>query len=492
MDTTIPATASKPSPGRRRRSWLKRIAMVFLVLLLAVVVSHAVWGWRAKAAFERRLTELDVAGEQIRASAFAAAPMAPDQNAALDLMAAGELIDPKDPQWLAVNDIERSLPLDEKEMSAIQAVLSSKQQALGLIETAAHKPGVDWGIDPNVPYLFVKIPGLTEARALANLLSLAALAAHQRGEESLAFQSLHAMLFLSRAVDRQATIVSHLVAVGISTLAARMAEQIAPDLRVGVNRQSSADAHKLIADFVDDRDLHDGLAAAMRRERLMTSQAIVSIATGQMAIDRVSGTKPPTFGQRVSLYVMKPILYDDGRFAVDHLSGVVRAADKCLDFPSFRATAPPLPEREMDQRRWRHMLSSILLPSQTRLARAHFCGIADRRLAAVALAIGSYAAHHAGKRPASLDELLTEYLPAIPADPFAAAGVKLRYKPSEDRPILYSAGEDGTDDGGSEQPGRQYRYKGAPPQRWDCLDGVLHLKRQPRMKPAEADPSEAR
>ena len=487
MDPTIPATESKPSPGRRRRPWLKRITIVFLVLFLAAMASHAVWGWRAKAAFERRLTERDAAGQQINASAFAAAPIAPDQNAALDLMAAGKLIDPKDPQWTAVNDIQRSLPLEEKEISAIEEVVSSKRQAFDLIESAARKPGVDWGIDPNVPYLFIKIPGLNDARALANLLSLAVLAAHQRGQEPLAFQRLHEMLFLSRAVDRQATIVSHLVAIGVSTLAAHIAEQIAPDLRLGADGNSSADVRKLIADLMDDRDLHTGLAAAMRRERLMTAQAVVSVATGQTAIDRVSGTKPPTFGQRVSLYVWKPILYEDGRFAVDHLSGVVRAADKCVDFPSFRATAPPRPEREIDQHLWRHMLSAIMLPSQTRLARVHYCGIADRRLAAVALAIGSYAARHAGKRPASLEERLDEDLTAVPADPFATAAAKLRYKPSEDHPIVYSVGEDGTDDGGSEQPGRQYRYKGTPPERWDCQDGVLHLKRQPRVKP-EIDP----
>jgi hypothetical protein len=488
MDTTTPATTPNTPAPKHRPSWLKRLTLVFVLLLLVVIVSHAIWGWRAKAAFERRLSELRNAGEKIDASAFAAAPAAPEQDAVRDLMAAGRLIDPKDSQWLSLTRIERALPLNDVEMNAIETVVRSRQPALALIESAARKPGADWGIDPKVPYLLLKTSGLTECRALANLLSLSALAAHQRAEESVAFRRLHEMLFLSRAVDRQATIVSHLVAVGISALAARAAEQIAVDLHLGAAGQSSTDLQTLIADFLDDRDLQEGLAAALRRERLMMSQMVVSIANGQMAIDRISGNKPLTFSQRLSLYAMKPILYDDGRFAIDHLSGVVHATEKCIDFPSFRATAPPLPEREMDQHHLRHLLSSLLLPPQTRLARNHYCGIADRRLAAVALAIGAYAARHDGKRPTSQNELLGVDLLAMPADPFAAAGVKLRYKPSEDRPIVYSVGEDGTDDGGSEQPGRQYPSKISRQQRWDCLDGVLHLKRQTRVKPADGDP----
>jgi hypothetical protein len=51
-----------------------------------------------------------------------------------------------------------------------------------------------------------------------------------------------------------------------------------------------------------------------------------------------------------------------------------------------------------------------------------------------------------GKWPESLGELSPKYLPTLPADPIT--GKPLHYNVVNDRPIVYSVGVDGDDDGG--------------------------------------------
>jgi hypothetical protein len=51
-----------------------------------------------------------------------------------------------------------------------------------------------------------------------------------------------------------------------------------------------------------------------------------------------------------------------------------------------------------------------------------------------------------GKWPASLYDLLPEFLPAVPLDPFD--GALLRYRLVEHGVVVYSGGPDGKDDGG--------------------------------------------
>ncbi|MFC1758579.1 hypothetical protein ACFL2H_07395 [Planctomycetota bacterium] len=53
-----------------------------------------------------------------------------------------------------------------------------------------------------------------------------------------------------------------------------------------------------------------------------------------------------------------------------------------------------------------------------------------------------------GTLPTNLDELVPEYLPAVPSDPFDPAMSSIRYRHKEDRYILYSVGCDGKDDHG--------------------------------------------
>jgi len=94
---------------------------------------------------------------------------------------------------------------------------------------------------------------------------------------------------------------------------------------------------------------------------------------------------------------------------------------------------------------------------------------ATSQLLSTELAIRTFR-NEEGKLPRSLDELVPEYLPTIPVDPFDLEGRSLRYRVIQDRFTLYSVGVDGVDDGG-ELPANY-----AEPNYWYRNDGDLLLK----------------
>ncbi len=71
--------------------------------------------------------------------------------------------------------------------------------------------------------------------------------------------------------------------------------------------------------------------------------------------------------------------------------------------------------------------------------------LARQRLASTELALAAFRTEE-GRFPHRLEELVPEYLPGLPYDPFS--GQPIVYRPQDDNYLLYSFGEDRDDDGG--------------------------------------------
>jgi hypothetical protein len=125
-----------------------------------------------------------------------------------------------------------------------------------------------------------------------------------------------------------------------------------------------------------------------------------------------------------------------------------------------------------------NLFADSSIPALTMVMERHYQVITERRMAATALAIRLYELDH-GQRPKTLEELVPDYLPAVPDDPYSAGPQPIRYLPDADPPILYSVGENGEDDGGEfavddegglyggdpfESPDVPFFLNGAPPQ----------------------------
>jgi hypothetical protein len=70
------------------------------------------------------------------------------------------------------------------------------------------------------------------------------------------------------------------------------------------------------------------------------------------------------------------------------------------------------------------------------------------RLTQTTLALRAYWLEHDHQLPPTLDALVPEYLPEMPADPFGRSKIPIRY--DAERRLLWSIGSDGIDDGGDD------------------------------------------
>ena len=95
--------------------------------------------------------------------------------------------------------------------------------------------------------------------------------------------------------------------------------------------------------------------------------------------------------------------------------------------------------------RFRYFFVMLLTPSYDTFLNRVVASDGNRDGVFIGLALELYHREH-GKWPESLGELSPKYLPTLPADPIT--GKPLHYKVVSDRPIVYSVGVDGDDDGG--------------------------------------------
>ena len=94
---------------------------------------------------------------------------------------------------------------------------------------------------------------------------------------------------------------------------------------------------------------------------------------------------------------------------------------------------------------FRHFFVLLLTPAYDKVLNRVVASDGNRDGVFIGLALELYHREHA-KWPESLGELSPKYLPTLPADPIT--GNLLHYKIVDDRPIVYSVGIDGDDDGG--------------------------------------------
>lgn len=487
-----PIPLSLPKRPRRRRSWRWRIGMTLLSLLVSTFVGQAIRGHFAQRAFEQAIADLKSSGQPILAADFAPPVLADGDNAAIDILAAAAHIDRDSDAWKAFENIELgqlALPLDPAEVSQIEAMLKQHALTLAVLEKFSKKRDAAWAVDPAQMSILQDVPGTAESRSLALLLANAALLAHQQQRDAQAIAHLRQMLNLSRAIDQQETFVAHLVSIGVAALAGEVAAAIAPDLRfegtAAPHGAPLADLLALIDQLLDDADSQRGLFRAIARERYDTALLTRAIAEGtplgngapgSSAVNRsLSKLKVNSWTAR---FLIKPNLYNDGVFAMRYYSGTLDALAKAQSLPAYRQAAPPSPDREIEQHPFRHFISGMMLVSVDRFLQAHYRGLTDRRLPALALCIAAYRAQHDGQRPQTLDQLIPEFLKAVPADPLAQPATPLRYLPGP--AIVYSVGTNGTDDQGSSAPLNPRRHKFVPPERWEQEDWIVHLTRQPR------------
>ncbi|MEA2736534.1 MAG: hypothetical protein QOE14_2985 [Humisphaera sp.] len=407
----------------------------------------------ARKEIDRRIADYRAKGERILVADFKPKPIDPKDNAAEPLMASAAWLDKpefdKDPAW-QIDIIPEKLT--DAQWQQIDAAVARFAPALALIDQADGRDAVDWKIEFKSPAMQILLRSLNGARQSANLLRMAALSSHRAGRDDETVHRLTQMTVLARHVDiGHPALVGHLVGSGIVRLTTETLADVAPTLKIapiggsGAGGGSSASTlpasngaasrekiAALIAALLDPRTLDHGWAQAAQAERMFMHDNYQCLIDGRMSMNEFVRTS--TGKQSTAAKIAAPStaeMLTELAPMLDYMDGLV-AASKAARLPEYRKQqrTPPTALTEVGRN---------LLPSYDRAATVHYTAVTYLRLGAAALAVRAWSADHNGALPASLNDLVPEYLPGVPDDAMSVVPAPLLYATGP-TPIVYSAG----------------------------------------------------
>lgn len=440
--------------------------MGFTLLLMMLVALRLWWGHEAN----RRIADLARAayarGEPFYPEDFRQSPVLDDENAAVPIRAAvDQLVKAK----IKVPRAGEGQPLSANELPAAEKLIAQCQPELQLARSARQRgkiafPDLTFGHPLAHESYFVQ---------LARVLELAAEAQRAKGNDGQSLEYVRDIFFLADVLDHApGPLIVHVGALSIDRAAYNFLFEAAMDLHVSQMTGLEANREQiviLIGILFDDRGMQNGLARGYLGLRA--------------ALLREFDNSDPSLG-----WLMGPAYtLDAARLAEQFQSQAIAsqqsnwqvAFTKIRKMPSYKYRSP------VDI--LAHPLWYFYAYPTERLV-DHFQLLADRHVLATMLALRLYEIDHDGARPNSLSELVPQYLPALPTDPFDAGDRPIRYLLHHDPPLLYSVGEDGKDDGGegTSRSSRDARYGS-----WPGKDAVYFLTVQPRIAPPQNSPKSA-
>ena len=464
MTTTETSQTDAPelvkAEARRRRAFRLAVSSLplWIVAILAVWLS---WSYAADHRLQVEIERIRAKGEPLFPQDFPPPTSIPDEeNAAVVYKQALAALDRVGGTRLSFKDFISDTRFSALYPDDARLIVEANARSLALLRQARDLPGLDWGIRFPSPMINVDHTALVEQRELARLGSCAAVALHRSGKQSEAIEILRDVLILAgRLGDEPSTSpMSQLSSRSLEIGTSRAIEVTAPTLQVGgttmdgpkpeqpAGRQQISDLIRLL---LDEEPLRRGLHRSFLTERAgeldEINQCFLNAQSNGSGVVPGLGVVRPASPPG---HVLHPLFTMEAARTLRYLSLRARACH-ALDWTHARQILAevdiPEPCNLIDA--IARPFSHILPPGLDSILKQQYRALALRRMAAMALAIRLYQLDH-GQRPESLSDLVPRYLEALPPDPFAADGRTLGYQPNAVRPILFSVGEDGRDDGG--------------------------------------------
>lgn len=438
----------------RRFRWVKRGAVFFLLLLMALVAMRVAWDQSVEQRLGEIARQAGARGEPFYPEDFRQRPIPDDQNAMVPLMAAAD--------QLAKERIivPRALDLSPAQVTAldlpaIDQLVAQCQGELQLIRRARSRTKSVFAGAPTSRDLSHKLPHASEYSNASRILALAASEQRANGNDGEALQYIRDILFLEDALERAAPSYTNAVlGSSMSSRATSLIAQVAMDPQISETGKAVTrdQVRELIEILLNEQDLQRCSVQGCYLERM----AVVCNLQSKLDPDMNWINMPSFEADAISL--------------VETCNSLAQGCQQ-LDFQTAQKKYKPLRQSYRMEGYVRPIYLTCGDPQ--RIVYDYFRALADRRMAATMLAIKLYSADHEGKLPVTLAELVPNYLPAVPLDPFDPSHHTIQYLPQHNPPVLYSVGYDGKDDS----------RLGMPLSRWEQMDVIYPLVAQPRIAP---------
>jgi len=452
---------NKTASAKRRKVTFFRVA---LVLLLATVCAFAIFRLLLRSKLNARIEAIRAAGYPVTCAELDKWYTLPEgvENAAYAITDAfSYYVEPHYTQFVPiVGQAElpaRTEPLGEEITGFTALFIIDNKEALELLHAGAAIANCRYPGDLSAGYE-TSIHDLSSLKKGARLLNVEAIW-HAGSRPGRSVRSVISSFGLAQSLESEPVLVSQLVRIACQALTVSTLERL-------VNRADLTDAQ------LDELSRAVVRAQApMAMSRAFVGERCMGLAMLKMPPAQIARTFSLSSSSRESpadarLRSLAIYLH---RFA-----GLTdRSAIMYLDMMEEYIEAIQLPvgqrHRAIEAIEARYGLEAgggylltHVIPAIGRVALINLRGVAGLQTAQVALAIQRYRLA-SGRLPDTVGDLVPFYLDAAPKDPFD--GNDLRYKELEPGFVVYSIGEDLSDDGGKEKPAKTTR--GGKPVNWD-------------------------
>jgi hypothetical protein len=345
----------------------------------------------------------------------------------------------------------RTEPLPEATKALIAQYLADNQQALELLHKGAAIEHCRYPVDLSKG-IVILLPDLSNIRDGAKLLKLEAVLHAENAEPESAARSIKSTFGLARSLSKEPMLVSQLVRIACQALAVSTLEHT-------INRIEFTDEQLIdLSQSLVNAEDPCAMTRAFAGERCMGVSILKMPAAKIPPMLSVASNRPHLLSAlAITLYRFAGLADMGADIYLDLMSDYIKA----IQLPSHqRQEAADAVDTEFTKTSRIHMLLHVIMPALSRCTTVDLRTSAQLRTAHACLAIERYRLA-ADKLPDTLSELIPTYLGAVPKDPFD--GKELRYKKLETGFVVYSIGEDGSDDDGKEKP----RKRTKPPSPWD-------------------------
>jgi hypothetical protein len=424
---------------------------VLIILLIAGIGAFALFRLRLKSKLQARIDTIRTAGYPVTNTELSELYKIPGnvENAADTIMSAFShqcYPNQKESESLPIiGQAElpaRTEPLSEQTKILAAQYIAKNVQALELLHAGAEIEHCYYPVDFRYQMSY-----LAKLRLAVRLLELDAVLHAENDNSQLAVRSVISGFGIARSLTKEHVFISQIVRISCQAVSVSSLEQVINKTKL-TDEQLVSLSHA-VADAQDFSDMQRWFIG----ERCARISILMDPASPELEL--ISLKRPPS--AVIELYKSLGLADMDAIICLDLMSDCVKSAQLPLHQRQEVAAAI---KAKLESKSKIHILLHELISGFSKLITIDLTILPRLRTAQIALAIERYRLA-VGKIPNALTDLVPAYLDAVPMDPFD--GNELRYKKLETGFVVYSIGEDLSDDNGKEKPPR--RIKESP--NWD-------------------------
>jgi hypothetical protein len=339
----------------------------------------------------------------------------------------------------------RTQPMDDPNQQLGEKFLSDNKKTLTLLHEAAAIEHCRYPIG-FIQKLDRDAPWLKNLRKCAFLLRLNVLIQCESNNSEKAMESIHSTLSLAKS-SNVPLLIHRLVSIAVKTTAYKNIEWL-------LNRIQLTDEQLLsLSAWIEEPDTDQGYRRALLGEQCLG----LNTFTGH--VKEISGEFGSPGGLSIVFLAFWRITGLNDRDAMKYIDIMEELMD-AMELPANeRLLFFDSIQNDVFNGKRGGVLARMIMPAFGRIMQIETRHLADLLVTQTALAVERYRLAE-GHLPVSLDNLVPAFLEVVPIDPFD--GQNLKYRKQETGFVVYSIGDDQTDQGGAERDSRKRDARGKP------------------------------